>query len=98
MRSERTWEVEESLGGSSLENGVRKRLATVNRAMLGLCQKRVDDFGACLQSQFTAKLLLVNVCQQQQLVKIRAVKGKLMLSFQEFMGLNPHLQYYSGRT
>lgn len=35
--------MEESLGGSSLENGVRKRLATVSSAVLGLCQKQVVD-------------------------------------------------------
>lgn len=51
---------------------------------------------ADLQTQFTANLLFVNVCQQQHILKIKAVKGKLMLSLQEFMGLNFHVQFYSG--
>ena len=37
------WEVEESLGGSSLENGGRRRLATVSSVVLRLCQKEVVD-------------------------------------------------------
>lgn len=89
------WEVEESLGASSLENGVKKRLATVSSAVLGLCQKQP----VALQCSFAETVYcqpVANVCQQQRILKIKAVKGKLMLSFQEFMGLNSHLQYYSG--
>lgn len=88
----RMWEVEEPPGGSSLEAGVRKRLSSASGAVLGPCQSTRWTRGARLQGQFTANPLCVDVCQKQQVLKVKAVKGKLMLSFQEFIGSNPHLQ------
>lgn len=90
------WEVEESLGASSLENGVKKRLATASSAVLGLCQKQPVALQRPFAETVYCQPVVANVRQQQRILKIKAVKGKLMLSFQEFMGLDPHLQYYSG--
>lgn len=53
------------------------KLVTVSRAVRGkwwMCD-------AHWQGQFAANLLFVNMYQQQQILKIKAVKGKLMLSF-----------------